>query len=919
MGVSGVRLPRLPRFPRHHRSDEPDATKAAGGPGVGRGQTFSAAQVAAMINAVSVAPQVPGTTAPLPRTDPQVAFGPGMPLFPASIDPVRDDTGRPEPRIYEYPVSVNLPGVTDKLVPWKVLRDAAEAGGLPRRCIELRKAEVSTLDWAVTISQGAVEQAQADAPGTARADVETDLRQRLAPEIARCEAFWAEPDPGQGENFPEWISKLLEEHLVLDAVAVYPRYTYGGGLSALEIIAGDTIKALLDHRGGRPLPPQPAYQQILWGFPRGEFVADIDGDGNVLNGYRADQLIYKRRNVRATSPYGYSAVEQALEDIDVWLRRRQWIKAAYTEGTVPAGWIKVPENSAWTVQQVREYERNLNDVLGGQTAERHRMRMLPPGFEAETFPDEAEKYKPEYDLFLIKQVVSHFDSTIAELGYTESKGLGSAGWHEGQADVQHRKALSTLRWLQALLTSISRKHLGMPAELEFRFLGLEEEDEAAADAVADLRVKSGRMTYNEDRDRLGLPRYEFAEADMPTVVTTRGVVFLEGASQQVPPGETVSPPQAPSMTDSNLDGVADVYQQDQQDQDAEDQENPDDEKDADDRAATGTERAGKVKAELAAFYRWTRRNPGARRPFQFEVVTKADAPELAADPRAVLKAVDAGPKVESAKQWPGWDRDQDTAAVWASRIRKTMRDAVNTRGLAERWLATQLVKDDEPDLDGLDQPDGPAEPDTYSTTDTVTWLIAQGVSLTAALGFVPDLWAEGYAIGQQSATAVLAGSATVDWSAWTPGDAQAARLVLDENGRNGLRLMLDQAGVTITSIAGNRLDQLAGALSDALANGDSADTLAGNLTDILDDPAWADMVATTELARAISVSTLGTYRANGVGASTWLSAEDRRVCPACDSNEAAGPVPVGQNFPSGSSAPPAHPSCRCTLLPVVGS
>ncbi|NUQ98855.1 MAG: phage portal protein [Streptomyces sp.] len=856
--------------------------------------TFSADQVAALVTAT--APQTTGAFNPLPRTDPPVAFGPGTALIPTAIDPVRRDTGRSEPRFNEYLVSSNLPGVTDRIVPWKVLRDAADAGGMPRRCIETRKAEVATLDWVIAPTKTAVAQAQAADPAASRADVEAHLRERLGPEIARCSKFWEEPDRGQDEDFVEWTSKILEDHFVLDAVAVYPKTTYGGDLYALEVVDPSTIKVLRDHRGGKPAPPQPAYQQLLWGFPRGEFIADVDGDGNVINGYTPDTLIYKRRNVRSWTVYGHSAVEQCLEDLDVWLRRRTWIRAEYSDGTIPSGLLKNTGASAWTPAQVLEYERALNDAWSGQILERHRMRILPPGFELETQADAAEKYKPEYDLFLLKQLASHFDTTIAELGFTEAKGLGSGGFHEGQADVQERKGtLPTMRWLQALFTSISRRQLRMPAELEFRFLGLEDEDEAAADSVSDVRVRSGRMTLNEDRDRLGLPRYDFAEADMPMVIGQRGVVFLEGASQLAPPGAMVEPAQAGKSAPETASQADPGSADDEPTQESNNDSNPD-----------------AVKAELAAFLKWDARHRAPHHRFEFQSAKPGDAPWLDGDPRAVFKAADAGPKaLPSAKTWPGWERDEETAAIWARRLRRTMTRAVDARRLAEAWLVHSLVKDDEPDLTGLSSE--PLQPDTFGI-DAGSWLAGQNVDLIAALAMIAEIQAEGYAIGNLSSLAVLSGSAAVDWSAWTPGDAEAARLVLDENGRNGLVLLLDRAGVNISSIAANRMDALAKALSDALARGDSADTLARALRGILDDPKWAEMVAVTELARATSAASLDTYQANGVAQVDWLIAPS--ACPMCQENADASPIPTGAAFPSGDVMPPGHPRCRCSLSPA---
>lgn len=878
MGVSVSRRSNRNRRPALAKAQSPTITPTA---------TFTGDQVAALL-AAGVAPQTGGGFDPLARLDPQVAFGPGLPLIPAAIDPVRRDTGRPEPRFNEYPVSSNLPGVTDRLVPWKVLRDAAAAGGIPRRCIEIRKADISTLDWAITITKAAVSKAEADNPGAARADVEADLRKRLGPEIARCSAFWERPDPGQDEDWIEWISKLLEEHLVLDAIAIYPRLTYGGDLFALEIIAGDTIKVLRDYRGGKPGGGQAAYQQMLWGFPRGEYTADIDEDGNIPGGYAADKLVYKRRNVRAITPYGFSAVEQSLEDLDVWLRRRSWIRAEYTDGAIPAGMLRNTAQNTWTPAQVLEYETALNDAWSGQTLERHRLRILPPGFELEAMPDVAERYKPEYDLFLLKQLANHFSTTIAELNFTDGGGLGSSGYHEGQSDIRERTATMPLyRWIQALVTQLSRRHLKMPAELEFRILGLEQEDEASADSVADSRVGSGRMTYNEDRDRLGLPRYTFPEADMPIIKTGRGVIFLEGASQLAPPGEIVEPPQAPKETSNG-----DIDDTDQ---------------------GSGDDVDESVKAELAAFARWSRRNPNPRRPFQAEVLTKATAPHLADDARILLKEDQVVRPKGADRAWPGWQRDESTARKWASRLSRALMDAVDVDRLAEQWLAQQLVKADAATVTWTQADDG-SDQDRWAVTAALAFLQSQNLALTSPLSSLRLVWLEGWLIGHVAAEAVLAGRDVDAWG-WAEGDPEAGQRLLPAASKTALDAFLASASAWVQGILANRLQTLAQALAAGGRNGESATQLAARLAAVLADKAWAALAALTELVRASNAAARDAYRQAGATQWWWQSEDDDQVCQICLDNENSGPVPDGGSWPDGSDQPPAHPRCRCWLYP----
>lgn len=823
----------------------------------------------------------------LPRNPawPTTPYGPGQPIVPAPINTPRPDTGRAEPRLWQYPVTWNLPASNQRLVPWQTLRDAANGISIFRRCIEIRKDHLLGMGWDITLTQRAVETAQQTDPNASRVDVQKALLDRLGPDISRLIEFWQTPDRGNGYDWPAWLAQALEELFVLDALAIYPRRTYGGDLYALEVIDGSTVKPLLDERGGRPQPPLPAFQQILYGFPRGEFVADTEQteQGPVVPGaFAADQLIYARRVVRTWTPYGYSPVEQALMDGDLWLKRQQWMRAEYTDGVTPAREYETPPELGWSPEQLLDYERQFNDLLAGQTAERHRARFLPPGVKVPTDNRDglAEKYKPEYDLHLLKLVASHFDTTLPELGFTEAKGLGSSGYHEGQENVQDRKTRPLVEWLQHLLTRISRTHLGMPAELEFRFLGMDDEDEAAAVEVDRERAHSGGMTLNEWRDEQGRPRYDFPEADKPMVVTQRGVIFLEGAASVGQPGQPVGP--AEPVAEGG-DGEPGGQQ-------------------PSGKPATDRPTADKA-AELAAYRRRARK--GGSRPFVFEHVTEAEAKAAGVDmTRALFKAAgDGDPKGQPpAEQWPGWQMDLAAAAVWSEALRRALTGVLGPLGdLVADWLGAAP----------------PAHGDHQAVPNPGTWLQARGVDLYTPLADVlPQVWTEGYLIGDRAATALLTASVQVDWGDWQPGHPEAARRVLSADGLD-VRLadLLDEWGVQITSIAANRLDEVAAVLADGLERGESAQAIADALRGVLDDERWAHMVAVTETTRAVSAATQDTYERNHIAAKEWLTAEDDRVCPICHGNEDEGAVPLAGLFASGVPSPPAHPNCRCALIP----
>ncbi len=47
----------------------------------------------------------------------------------------------------------------------------------------------------------------------------------------------------------------------------------------------------------------------------------------------------------------------------------------------------------------------------------------------------------------------------------------------------------------------------------------------------------------------------------------------------------------------------------------------------------------------------------------------------------------------------------------------------------------------------------------------------------------------------------------------------------------------------------------------------------------------------------------------------WLAVPSGSACAECEDDVLAGPVPMGAPFPTGHVAPPAHPGCRCDLVP----
>lgn len=150
----------------------------------------------------------------------------------------------------------------------------------------------------------------------------------------------------------------------------------------------------------------------------------------------------------------------------------------------------------------------------------------------------------------------------------------------------------------------------------------------------------------------------------------------------------------------------------------------------------------------------------------------------------------------------------------------------------------------------------------------------------------------------------------VDWNNWKPGDAAAAALLKPPN---ALANLLQNLGFIRSGIQRTMYEGIGNTLADALAAGFSANKTAKLLRAEVGSPAKALRIAVTEQRRAVSAATMERFTTQGMTQMTWHTVDP---CPTCAENSGQTRT-IGASFPSGHEAPPAHPYCRCGLLPVV--
>ena len=510
-----------------------------------------------------------GSFTPLPRGDSNFnsLFGPGYPLIPDPLDALGEN-GRALPRRTQYLVSANLQ-LIDRRIPWSVLKGIADDVDVVQRCIQIVQDAIVGLNWSWGFSSMILQQIMTETGITNTAKAGAYARDKYGDELARVQQFFEYPDRRMGFTFSQWMTDIIYSHLVYDGIVIYPQYNLGGELESLSTIDTSTIKILLDNQGFIPRPPAPAYQQILYGFPRGEFVAeDMDGDGKIPNGFQSDQIAYYIRRPHPSSIYGYSQVEECVNIATLYMQRQAWLHSEYTHGAVPRLFMETAESETWTPEQLAYYEQIMNDRLSGQTQRRQQLFMLRPGMKPTPMKQMDEMYKNTYDEWLISQIASKFGIPSGQLGIKAPASLGGGGSAiKGQADASEQFATDALRnFLIDCINDMARRFLGVGPELTITATGGGDEDDNVQRAQADASdVSSGIRTRNEIRAERGIPLVDEPEADQLGVTTGQGVSFLAGQfaqqqaqqaqqAQQSAPAAGSTPPEGEDGTDqSNAD------------------------------------------------------------------------------------------------------------------------------------------------------------------------------------------------------------------------------------------------------------------------------------------------------------------------------------------------------------------------------
>ena len=247
--------------------------------------------------------------------------------------------------------------------------------------------------------------------------------------------------------------------------------------------------------------------------------------------FGSDIMLYAPYWRSRESPYGFPPVERALLPIISGLQKQEYQLDYYTEGTVPAVYIS-PGDPNISPTQIGELQNALN-ALAGDPAYHLKVVVLPPGSKVE--PQRPVDLSDSFDYLVMNQVLMAFDVQPSELGIIPDIGATQAGpgassvrfAGQQKRDIKSRvSAKPLLKWVCDVFNYVLHD-ICQQRDMQFQFEGLvDDEDKAAITELGVQQIQNGMATIDEVRERLDLPPFGIKETSEPILFTPTGAVPL---------------------------------------------------------------------------------------------------------------------------------------------------------------------------------------------------------------------------------------------------------------------------------------------------------------------------------------------------------------------------------------------------------
>ncbi len=402
---------------------------------------------------------------------------------------------------------INAPGGTGAVqrpfprgVRYPILRDFALMYPVLRAAINYRKRQINSLDWDITPK---------------KVSFADDGQKRK--QVDSVKDFFKHPTGEVNTTTRTFIDQIIEDIIVLDAVAIYRRKNRGGGIYGYQPIDASTIELILYEDGTIPKPPEPAFIQKV--------------KGQVTARLTSDELIYRIMNPRTNTPYGLSNVETLILTVTTALKLSAYNLNYFTEGNIPEGFVELPKDIASSPDQLKLWQESWDAMMSGDPRGQRKIKFLPEGMKFTPLKKTDDMKFEAFEKWLMTVTCSVMEVTPLSIGFqTERSGKGAAAaeWQIGK----ERGPYPLANLLKEIFDGIIQEDLGHK-DLEWVWTNLNPSNLQEEANVFSTLVKSGAVSVDEYRTGQGMAPIGLG----PYIMTPTGPVLVKDFINQ-PEGAT---------------------------------------------------------------------------------------------------------------------------------------------------------------------------------------------------------------------------------------------------------------------------------------------------------------------------------------------------------------------------------------------
>lgn len=375
------------------------------------------------------------------------------------------------PRTHDFATGVNISSRPriHERVSFETLRGLVEAYDVAQMCIWHRIDSIRSLDWSLVAKSGY--------GGDVTDAIDIGMK------------VLAKPD--RDLPFSTWLASWLYDILAYDAGSLYRLRNMRKDVIGLRVVDGTNIAPLLDYWGNTPRAVRP-------GDPEPEAYVQY-ANGLIWDWLTVSDLIYQPFRKRANSPYGAAPLESILLNANTDLRFQAYFLQRFTDGNIPSAFAAAPEE--WSPDQIEQFQAYWDTAMYGDQAAKHQIRWMPGGSRI-AWSNEKD-FQDGFSLFLMRKTAAAYHIVPSDLGFTESVNRSSG---ESQADVQHRVGdLPLIRHVSGILSAFLQDDLRLPLEFAFD-LGEEQADRLEQAQADKIYMELGVIGASEIREeRYGKP------------------------------------------------------------------------------------------------------------------------------------------------------------------------------------------------------------------------------------------------------------------------------------------------------------------------------------------------------------------------------------------------------------------------------